>query len=139
MLSALPEPMEAGEVAERLSVCARLLDAWPNSRPMNRDRTLIEYVNATRGVRLEHLGRCIQLAIDSGGEWLPAAGEIVHRAAVQSVGGPYKGSDTDRRYWHELKVSKIVAATRERSETVAVVNPDALPDRRERLALGSGT
>lgn len=131
--------MAADEVGQRLVICARLLDAWPNSRPTNRDRTLVEYVNATRGVRLDRLPRCVQFAIDAGGEWLPAAGEVVRRAAVQGCGGPVVGTDPDARYWHELKVSRLVAQVREDAERVATLNPDVpLVDQSRQLALGSG-
>lgn len=119
------------EIPARLAECARILDAWPNARPLNRDRTLVEYLNATRGVPLARLGACIQFAIDAGGEWMPAAGEVLRRAAVQGAGGPVVGTDPDRRYWHELAVSRTVAKYREAAERVASVNPDALGEVRQ--------
>jgi hypothetical protein len=120
----LPEPMGAEALAQRLTICARILDAWPNSRPTNRDRTLLEYVNATRGVPLDRLPKCIQLAIDAGGEWMPAAGEVLRRSAVQALGGAPVGKDPDTRYWHELKVSKTVRGYAEAAELVGFVSPE---------------
>ena len=123
--------IEARELAHRITVCARLLDAWPNARPLNRDRTLIEYVNATRGVPAGRLERCIQLAIDAGGDWLPPAGEVIKRAAVQGLGGPVVGTDRDALFWHEKKIAATVARYREFASYITPLNPD------EPLPMGS--
>ena len=129
--------MEPEEVAARIGICARILDAWPNARPLNRDRTLLEYVNATRGVAVEKLPACIQLAIDAGGEFMPPAGEVLRRAAIQAAGGPVVGSDPDARYWHERKVSELVALRREAAALVAPVIPEEVVGQ-QRLAIGAG-
>ena len=129
--------MAGDEIAQRLADCARVLDAWPNARPMNRDRTLLEYVNATRGVALDKLPHCIQLAIDAGGDFMPPAGEILRRAAVQAAGVPLLSSDPDQRYWHELKVSRLVAERRDAADAVLPVIPEEIMGNRP-LALGDG-
>ena len=121
----LAEPMDPGEIVDRITTCARILDAWPNARPLNRDRTLVEYVNATRGMPLESLGRCVQLAIDAGGAWMPPAGEIVRQAAVQALGGPPVGTDRDEAFWHQKRVRDTVEMYRRRADRVAPLNPDA--------------
>jgi hypothetical protein len=136
-MQSLQRVMAADEVARRVMICARILDAWPNARPTNRDRTLLEYVNATRGVAVEKLPRCIQLAIDAGGDFMPPAGEIIRRAAVQAAGGPLVGSDADRRYWHELKVSRLVQRCRDDADTILPVIPEEIAGQ-PRLALGDG-
>lgn len=109
----------------RLSTCGRLLDAWPNARPPNRDRTLIEYLNATRGVPLERLGRCVQLCIEAGGDFIPPAGEVLRRAAAQAVGGRAIGTDPDAVYWHEKRVNRIVRKYLDRADRIAPLDPDA--------------
>lgn len=110
-----PQPfrvMPPDEALARVAICARILDAWPNARPMNRDRTLVEYVNATRGVPLASLPACIQHAIDAGGDFMPPAGEVLRRAAVQALGGPVIGTDRDAHFWHEKRVADTLAAYR---------------------------
>lgn len=116
--------MAEAEIATRIALCARIFDAWPNARPMNRDRTLIEYVNATRGVPIERLGKCVQLAIDAGGNWMPAAGEILQRAAVQADGGAPVGTDREERFWHEKRVRQTVSLYMRRAEQIAPLSPD---------------
>lgn len=117
--------MEDEEALRRIATCARLFDAWPNARPWNRDRTLIEYANATRGVPLGDLDRCIQLAIDAGGDFMPPAGEVLRRAAIQSIGGPPIGNDADARFWHDSKVTRLLRVWSEQAAGVAPLNPDA--------------
>jgi len=121
------EPMPASEIAERIAICARILDAWPNARPMNRDRTLLEYVNALRGVPLERLERCVQLAIDAGGDFMPPAGEVLKRAASGALGGPPVGTDRDEHFWHAKRVADTVRTYQRRAEQVLPINPDAPP------------
>ena len=133
----LPEPMPADEIVQRVALCARILDAWPNARPLNRDRTLLEYVNATRGVPMKRLPRCVQLAIDAGGEWLPAAGEVLRRAAVQGAGGPVIGKDPDMIYRHEKLVSRTVQLYLSEADFIAPIYPDELTGQ-SRLQLGPG-
>ncbi|HEU4428119.1 MAG TPA: hypothetical protein VFT98_05165, partial [Myxococcota bacterium] len=83
------------EIPQRITICARILDAWPNARPTNRDRTLLEYVNATRGITVDRLPACVQLAIDAGGDFMPPAGELIRRATVHGLGGEPVGRDPD--------------------------------------------
>lgn len=120
------EPMAEGEIVDRIAVCARILDAWPNARPTNRDRTLLEYVNATRGVPLERLGQCVQLAIDAGGDFMPPAGDVLRRAAVQAAGGRPVGTDRDSLFWHEKRVAQTVERYRCLAERVAPLNPEEM-------------
>lgn len=131
-------PMEPDEIPQRITICARLLDAWPNARPTNRDRTLLEYVNATRGVPIAGLARCIQLAIDAGGDWMPAAGDVIRRAAVQASGGEPIGKDPDARYWHELRVSKTVERCRRLADLVLPISPEAITAGPAQLRLSDG-
>ena len=119
-------PMPEHEIVERIATCARILDAWPNARPLNRDRTLLEYVNATRGVPIGRLGRCVQLAIDAGGDFMPPAGDVLKRAAVEALGGAPVGTDRDELYWHAKRVAETIRAYMRRAEAVMPLNPDAL-------------
>lgn len=73
--------MSEAEVKARVRQCARLFAAWPNARPASVDATLLEYVNATRGVPIESLPALIDLVRDAGGEFLPPAGAVLERAA----------------------------------------------------------
>lgn len=72
--------MPEDEVKARVRQCARLFAAWPNAKPGNVDATLLEYVNATRGVPIESLGAVIDSTRDAGGEFLPPAGAVLERA-----------------------------------------------------------
>lgn len=73
--------INAAEVRRRVRVLLRLFAAWPNARPANEDATLLEYLNATRGVSLEQLPRLVQAVIDAGGEFVPPASTLLERAA----------------------------------------------------------
>lgn len=73
--------MEPGEIAQRVRHLARLFAAWPGARVTSVDLTLLEYVNATRGVPLDVLPTLVQAVIDAGGEFLPPAGTLLERAA----------------------------------------------------------
>jgi hypothetical protein len=117
-------PIRPDELPDRLAACARILDAWPNARPLNRDRTLVEYVNATRGVPLERLGRVIQLAIDAGGDFMPPAGEILRRAATEALGGAPVGSDRDAAFWFQKRLRATLRRYQEAAERTAPLNPD---------------
>jgi hypothetical protein len=73
--------MDGEEIKLRVRECARLFAAWPNARPLSLDSTLMEFVNATRGVAIERLEGFVSEVIEAGGEFLPPAGAIVQRVA----------------------------------------------------------
>ena len=73
--------LSVAELKARVRECARLFAAWPNARPACLDLTLLEYVNATRGIPLDHLRGLIETVISAGGEFIPPAGAILERAA----------------------------------------------------------
>ena len=112
------------EALERLAICGRLFDAWPNARPPNRDRTLIEYVNATRTVLLGDLPRAIQHAIDAGGDFLPPAGEILRRSIGHELGGQPVGTDRDEQFWFQRRLRDALERHRQRADRVPRLDPD---------------
>lgn len=77
--------IEADELKARLRQCGRLLSAWPNARPASVDLTLLEYVNATRGVPVLQLAGLIDAAIQAGGEFIPPAGALMERVIKAKV------------------------------------------------------
>lgn len=84
----LSEParvMDVDEIKARIRACWRLLAAWPTARVLDPDLTLLEYVNATRGVATELLPRLIDDVIAAGGEFLPPAGTLIERVARYRV------------------------------------------------------
>ena len=130
--------MGPGEVVHRVAACARILDAWPNARPMNRDRTLVEYVNATRGVPLGQLAGVIQAAIDAGGDFMPPAGEVLRRAVSHTIGGKPVGTDRDAHFWYEKRLAEGLQELRYATAGVAMLDPDRAIEANSRPLLGSG-
>lgn len=106
--------MEADEIKARVRSCARLFAAWPNARPASLDLTLLEYVNATRGVPVDVLPELVGAVIAAGGEFIPPAGAILervarHYAATREYGyNPHVSGDEQRARTeeHEAKVLK---------------------------------
>lgn len=131
------EPMPEPEVKARVRQCARLFAAWPNARPASVDATLLEYVNATRGVPIDSLPALIDLVRDAGGEFLPPAGAVLERAAK------FLATSKRREYNPALSIEQRIAddvhdnlralkaATR---ETAPLLLEDV-----ERALLGTGT
>jgi hypothetical protein len=104
---------------QRAAILTRLWSAYPSAGRCT-ESMLIEYVNATRGLELEHLGRCVDAAIARGGEFIPSAGDVVTRAAEYLAGGPPSGDDKDA--WFRFR-----NAVKTRVEQVAKLNAHTEP------------
>ena len=87
----------------RVRQCARLFAAWPNAKPLSVDATLLEYVNATRGVPIDMLPGLIELVRDAGGEFLPPAGAVLERAAK------FLAANKERSYSPSLSIEQRIA------------------------------
>lgn len=77
--------IDAEELRARIRHCARLFAAWPNARPASIDATLLEYLNATRGVSLAELPALITSVIAAGGEFIPPAGALFERVVKAGI------------------------------------------------------
>lgn len=97
------ESMPEAEVKARVRQCARLFAAWPNARPASVDSTLLEYVNATRGVPIESLPALIDVVRDAGGEFLPPAGAVLERAVK------FLATSKERGYNPALSIEQRIA------------------------------
>lgn len=110
--------MGADEIKARVRSCARLFAAWPNARPASLDLTLLEYVNATRGVPVEVLPEIIGSVIAAGGEFLPPAGAVLERVARHYAAtkgyayNPHVSGDEQRQRTEEREAKALKALQR---------------------------
>ena len=110
--------MAEDEILQRISVIGRIFAAWPNARPSN--ETILQYVNATRGIPLTDMDRFANCAIQWESDFVPPAGQIVFRAAMvaarerrlrreaEKPGGYSAASPEERDAWHARRISDAV-------------------------------
>lgn len=130
--------IEADELKARLRQCGRLLSAWPNARPANVDLTLLEYVNATRGVPVSQLGGLIEAAIQAGGEFMPPAGALMERvikAKVTPRSYAYNAHITGEQSARETQ-ERLLAEARRDARTI---EPVMLEDVRRAVGIEAGS
>lgn len=129
--------MEADEVKARGRQCSRLLSAWPNARPMSVDLTLIEYVNATRGVPLPMLSGMIDAVIQAAGEFMPPAGAIMERVVRSKItarGMAYNANVSGEQRAKEAQERLLAEARKD----AAAVEPVLLEELQQAVGIAAG-
>ena len=131
-----PRLIEEEELKARVRTCGRLLAAWPNARPASVDLTLLEYVNATRGVTLRELSDLISSCIQAGGEFIPPAGEIIGRVVKLTTARAFTYNahiSGEQRALESQERQRIEARAASRGVELVLL------EEVQRLAIGSGT